>query len=83
VRGGELQRLAIGGFAGPTTLDTTTPTLIIHGTEDQVIPFSATDSLKRQFQKSTLLPLTGKGHLLLAEAPKELYAAVSDFFQQC
>jgi pimeloyl-ACP methyl ester carboxylesterase len=80
VRGGELQRQAIAGFVEQTEPDTTTPTLIVHGTEDNVIPFGATSRLQSQFRRSALLPLMDKGHLLLAEAPKELYAAVSDFF---
>jgi len=40
------------------------PTLIIHGTEDPVLPFAHALALEAAIPRSTLLPLTGSGHEL-------------------
>jgi pimeloyl-ACP methyl ester carboxylesterase len=45
----------------------TAPTLIIHGTEDPVLPFAHAKALKAAIAHSTLIPLKGAGHELNRE----------------
>lgn len=40
----------------------TAPTLILHGTEDQVFPMAEAEKLMREIPEATLIPLTGVGH---------------------
>lgn len=46
-----------------------TPTLVIHGRDDQVIPFSCGVELARQIPGARLVALQGKNHILLEDEP--------------
>ena len=56
-------------------------TLIIHGESDLVIDLEAGKLLSERIPGATLEIITGAGHLLLAEAPKELYRLAQDFLR--
>jgi pimeloyl-ACP methyl ester carboxylesterase len=51
----------------------TQSTLIIHGTEDPILPFGHAEALADELPNSTLLPLRGVGHQLL---PRQLWPSV-------
>ena len=53
-----------------------TPTTIVYGTEDQIVPPDATKRLARQISGAKLVKLEGAGHLLPWEHPKELAEAI-------
>ena len=55
-------------------------TLVIHGLEDRIIDPVAAQQLIEILPRSELLLIPNVGHLLLAEAPKQLYEAVSNHF---
>lgn len=52
------------------------PTLIIHGDQDQIIAVEAATETKGKIRQAQLKIYPEKGHLLLAEAPKQLYQDV-------
>jgi 3-oxoadipate enol-lactonase len=77
----ELQRKALRGFDARARLGAIRcPTLVVHGTEDAIIPVAAARELAGLISGAKLAELPAAGHLLLAEKPKELYALVGDFF---
>jgi pimeloyl-ACP methyl ester carboxylesterase len=77
----EAQRQAIKGFdASARVGEVRVPTLVIHGEDDRIIQLAAGKSLAARIPGARLLALPETGHLLLAERPKELAAAVGDFF---
>jgi pimeloyl-ACP methyl ester carboxylesterase/AraC-like DNA-binding protein len=47
----------------------TTPTLIFHARDDQVVPFAAGEYLARHIPGSTFVPLAGENHILLEKEP--------------
>jgi 3-oxoadipate enol-lactonase len=55
------------------------PTLVVHGSEDQVIPVTSVELFKEKFSCLQTKVFEGKGHLLIAECPNELYKSVIDF----
>jgi 3-oxoadipate enol-lactonase len=57
------------------------PTLIVHGEMDAVVDLEAAGILKEKIIRSTQVTFPGVGHLLLAEAPKDLYRVVIDFLK--
>jgi uncharacterized protein len=61
------ERLDIVGLAGKITV----PWLIIHGTEDESVPFNEAELLKRanKRRKTRLLPIEGAGHTFGATHP--------------
>lgn len=77
-----LQRQALAGFDVTDRLFAlAAPTLVIHGTEDAIIPLAAGASLAESISGARLETIAGSGHLLLAEAPTRLYQLVVDFFR--
>jgi 3-oxoadipate enol-lactonase len=78
----ELQRNALRGVTWTNRLNQiTAPTLIIHGEMDQVVDPAAAKIFKNNIRDSQLSLIPNAGHLLLAEAPKELYRLVIDFLR--
>jgi pimeloyl-ACP methyl ester carboxylesterase len=76
-----MQRDAIRGFDMGSALGAIKiPTLIIHGEEDNIIKPEEGVELARGIPASKLVLMPATGHLILAERPKELLQAVSDFF---
>ncbi len=77
------QREAMAHFEGFTYLSRIlAETLIIHGREDRVMAPEAARELHEHIRYSRTEIIDGAGHLLLAEAPKELYSLVSDFVEE-
>ncbi len=77
----ELQRDAVQGFDARARLSQIRcPTLVVHGTEDAIIPVAAARELARLIDGAKLVEIQDAGHLLLAEKPKELYGLVATFF---
>lgn len=57
------------------------PTIIIHGAEDNIIPFEYAKELHNKIRESQLIKIENAGHLLLAEAPKNLFNHIYDFLK--
>lgn len=55
------------------------PTLVIHGTEDQLIPFSEAERLRDTIPAARLVAIPGAGHLPNLEQPALFNQAVRDF----
>src|ERR1700681_2333307 len=56
----------------------TTPTLVLHGTEDVVTPFENARILARQIPGAVLRPFEGCGHLFFHERPAETARVVNE-----
>jgi len=75
-----LQRQALNGFDHTALMKSLkVPTAILHGELDRVIAAQAAEELHQAIAGSELLRFPGKGHLLLAEAPKELFEGALQF----
>ncbi len=80
VRRAESQREAMRGADTKAYLNKIDcPTLIIHGTDDRIIPFAAGEQLHSLIPGSELRALNGIGHLVLAEYSKNLAQDVLTF----
>jgi 3-oxoadipate enol-lactonase len=78
----DMQRTALQGASWTKYLNQIVcPTLIVHGAQDRVIEFAAAKLLHKSIPGSRLEALPNVGHLLLAEAPKDLYKLVIDFIK--
>jgi 3-oxoadipate enol-lactonase len=78
----EMQRAALKGAAWTSSLcNIQAPTMIIHGEEDLVIDIEGAKKLKEGIPNSDLKIIKSAGHLLLAEAPKELYQLTVNFLK--
>lgn len=76
----DLQRQAMHGASWTERLEEIkSPTLIVHGERDQVVDLKGFELLAQKIPKSKKCLIPNAGHLLLAEAPKELYRIVLDF----
>jgi pimeloyl-ACP methyl ester carboxylesterase len=58
----------------------TQPTLIIHGTEDVIVPIESSRALQALIPNSELVELSGCGHVPTMTRPAEVYEAISRFF---
>jgi len=54
-------------------------TLVIHGSEDAIVPPAAAQLLADGIRGAIVKIFPGAGHLLLAERPKELYEVIAKF----
>jgi abhydrolase domain-containing protein 14 len=59
-----------------------TPTLIVWGAKDSVIPIDGADVLARALSKSGKLVLEGAGHACYLDRPKEFHAALLAFLDR-
>ncbi len=59
--------------------DYSSPTLVIHGDQDRIISVEAAKFLARCYSDAKIIVYEGAGHLLLAEAPKSVYADAAAF----
>jgi 3-oxoadipate enol-lactonase len=59
----------------------TTPTLVLHGTDDVVTPYENARILARQIPGATLRPFDGCGHLFFHERPVETARVMSEFIR--
>ncbi len=55
------------------------PTLVLHGSEDGIIPLSVGEKIAAAIPTAQMEAFEGVGHLLLAETPKRLYDRVWEF----
>ena len=55
------------------------PTLVIHGSLDEVIPLAAVRELVRRRPDWTLRVLEGVGHVPMMETPKEFLSVVNEW----
>jgi pimeloyl-ACP methyl ester carboxylesterase len=79
----DMQRAALRGAGWHKDLGKIeAPTLIIHGKEDLVIDLEGAEKLRESIVDSQLIIIPSAGHLLLAEAPKELYRIVQQFLSK-
>ncbi len=58
------------------------PTLVMHGTDDVVIPFENARILARQIPGSQLRPFEGSGHLFFHERPAETARVVTEHLRR-
>ena len=65
-----------------TALQVRAPTLLIHGTHDQVVPISAAERLAALRPDWFYRPLVGVGHIAMLEAPDLLLEVVADFMDR-
>jgi pimeloyl-ACP methyl ester carboxylesterase len=76
----------LGMKARPDTFDLIAqirlPTLVIHGTEDQLIPLSEAQRLCETIPGSCLITIPGAGHLPNLEQPELFNQAVREFLEQ-
>ena len=81
------ERTELARLANPISYITPScpPFLIIHGTQDQNVPFEQAtllrDALVSADSEVTFVPLEGKGHLPV-NPPPELYQTMCAFFAQ-
>lgn len=55
------------------------PSLVIHGTEDRIVPYPNAELLKERLPRAELLRLEGAGHYALLERPAEVGDAIIEF----
>jgi len=65
-----------------TALLVRAPTLLIHGTHDQVVPISAAERLAALRPDWFYRPLVGVGHIAMLEAPDLLLEVVAEFMDR-
>jgi 3-oxoadipate enol-lactonase len=81
--GGRRQWEAMDGFDSFERLPTLrVPTLVLHGTEDQLIPVESARRLAARIPGAELVLLEGAGHVSHSEQPAAADAAVLDFVRR-
>jgi pimeloyl-ACP methyl ester carboxylesterase len=60
----------------------TTPTLVVHGTADHIMPFAHGEWVANTVPDATLLPLEGGGHLSFVSHHATTMPALHDFLRQ-
>lgn len=79
-KGVEQQTLAMASFDDPADFsELKMPFLILHGEEDQVIGVEAAYEFGEKIKQAEVKTYPGVGHLILAEAPQQLYKDVEEF----
>ena len=74
------QGQAIGGFDSFARLgQIKSPTLIIHGDDDSIIPYPNADVLQRSISGSKKHTLKAAGHMFFWEVPDEAARVACDF----
>ena len=62
-----------------TEADIVVPTLLIWGDEDPVVPIASASELEQHLAESERVTLSGMGHLLAEEAPRECAKSIGDW----
>lgn len=74
------QLLAVATYAGFFELrNVKAPALIIHGTEDLLIPFTNAQLMERWIANATLTKLDGATHDIISEFPERVIREISNF----
>jgi pimeloyl-ACP methyl ester carboxylesterase len=58
-----------------------TPTLVLWGDSDSILPYAWTDNLPQYFTNLTLKKMEGVGHFMMREAPDRVNAEIIDFMK--
>lgn len=80
---GALQGLARRTDSTTLLAEVDFPTLILAGSEDQIIPLERSRQLHAQLHKGTLAVIAGAGHMAMRERPEETTRALRDFLRTC
>jgi pimeloyl-ACP methyl ester carboxylesterase len=79
------QQEAIGSWTGASPLDPKTdsqlPVLIVHGSEDVVIPPENASALAARWPNSRVEPIEGGGHAFMAQEPKRVAELIRSFLR--
>jgi pimeloyl-ACP methyl ester carboxylesterase len=70
-----------GGGAGGATEKITTPTLVLWGDGDSILPFAWSDKLGDFFADFQLKKIDGAGHFMMREAPDRVNAEITSFLK--
>ncbi len=62
--------------------DIRAPTLVVHGTDDPLVPYPNGELLAREIPGARLVTLPGCGHMPMWECPTELVRTLSSFFAE-
>lgn len=73
--------LARRGEADATYDDITAPVLLVHGTHDRLVAFSAALRMARRHPGWRFRPVSGRGHLPMLEVPDWLAQEILDWWQ--
>lgn len=55
------------------------PTLLVHGTNDQLVPYANSEVLARRIKDAQLIALPGAGHVFLTDEPERTLALTLEF----
>lgn len=58
------------------------PTLVVHGTDDLIVPVANADSLTEAIPHAEVVLVPGAGHILMTDAKQELVDAMLDFLER-
>lgn len=58
------------------------PALVVHGTDDRIVPYENGVRLARQLSRARLETLAGAGHLCFLEEPQRVHARLADWFER-
>lgn len=72
-------RVAQGHDLRERLVEITAPTLIVHGTDDVLTPYSGAELMEQRIPNARLRPIEGGRHALVAEFPGEVAALVREF----
>jgi 3-oxoadipate enol-lactonase len=57
----------------------TTPTLVVHGSQDALVPLSSAKRYQAGIPQATLRTLDGCGHFAYLEQPRQLATLIGEF----
>lgn len=71
-----------GGIQTSGDLTVKTPTLILWGDSDSIMPFTWSDRIPEFFPNSTLKQIEGVGHFMMREDPDRINKEIIDFMKE-
>ena len=60
----------------------TTPTLVLHGQADELVPFSHAEAIANKVPKARILEVQDGGHLFCATHHQQVIPAIFEFLKQ-
>ena len=78
----QLQLLTLTLFFGTRLKEINLPTLVIHGTEDAILPLDHGQAISDGIQYSELMIMEGVGHELPEELNDEIVAKLVEHFKK-
>ncbi len=70
-----------GAFSAGGTAKVETPTMVLWGDSDSILPFAWSDKLAETFSNHTLKKIEGAGHFMMREAPERVNAEILAFMK--